>query len=94
MLNDINQQTLKDAEVVFNALGMNLTTGIEIYLTRVIRSEAIPFSLDATDASEKSLLEIVREKNIPIVKLEVNEKGQIIVDKDKHPEIYDWAENG
>lgn len=33
-------------------------------------------------------------KHIPCQTLEVNERGHIVVDKDKDPELYDWAVNG
>jgi len=32
--------------------------------------------------------------NIPIIELDVDENGNIIVDKDLHPELYDWVVNG
>ena len=37
---------------------------------------------------------LVRKKGIPVKDVDVNEKGHIIIDKDKDPELYDWAVNG
>jgi len=42
--------------------------------------------------TKEQLLELI--KHIPREAMEVNEKGHIIVDKDKDPELYDWAVNG
>jgi hypothetical protein len=43
---------------------------------------------------EEQLTAAIAKRNIPRVKLEADENGNAIVDKDKHPEIYDWAVNG
>jgi DNA-damage-inducible protein J len=42
----VDNATKRSAEAVFNALGMNLSTGINIFLTRVARSRSIPFALE------------------------------------------------
>ena len=41
----VDDTTKKQAEAVFNALGMNMSTGINIFLAHVARSRAIPFTL-------------------------------------------------
>ena len=41
----VDSATKKQAEAVFIALGMNMSTGINIFLTEVARSRAIPFTL-------------------------------------------------
>ena len=33
-------------------------------------------------------------KGTPIETLEADEQGNIIIDKEKHPDLYDWAVNG
>jgi len=43
---------------------------------------------------EEQLTAAIAKRNIPRVQLEADENGYAIVDKDKHPEIYDWAVNG
>ena len=49
-------------------------------------------SIDTT--VEEQLTVAIARKNIPRVKLKADENGCAVVDKDKHPEIYDWAVNG
>ncbi|MDR0433902.1 MAG: type II toxin-antitoxin system RelB/DinJ family antitoxin [Gracilibacteraceae bacterium] len=53
----------KQAEAVFAALGMNLSTGINVYLAQVARSRAIPFTpaLDG-DPLERRMREAVAAK--------------------------------
>jgi len=33
-------------------------------------------------------------QGIPIEALEADEQGNIIIDKEKHPDLHDWAVNG
>ena len=50
--------------------------------------------VEPTDFSKTSISEIIKRKNIPRKPVEVNAEGHIVVDKDKDPELYDWAVNG
>jgi addiction module RelB/DinJ family antitoxin len=53
----------KQAEAVFTALGMNLSTGINIFLSQVARSRAIPFALELSgDPIERRMREAVNAK--------------------------------
>ncbi|MDR0857544.1 MAG: hypothetical protein LBN97_00755 [Oscillospiraceae bacterium] len=54
---------------------------------------------DAIDALYDELLVRVIERKIErgemaVKPLEIDENGNIVVDKDKDPELYDWAVNG
>ncbi|MCL2089490.1 MAG: hypothetical protein FWH14_08410 [Oscillospiraceae bacterium] len=40
------------------------------------------------------LLAAIKRKGIPHKTVEVNKKGHIIVDREKDPDLYDWAVNG
>ncbi|GHU49077.1 hypothetical protein FACS1894127_1310 [Clostridia bacterium] len=51
----VDNTTKRNAEAVFNALGMNLSTGINIFLTRVAQSRSIPFTLEL-DSDPQDLL--------------------------------------
>ena len=42
----VDNATKKQAEAVFAALGMSMSTGINIFLAQVARSRAIPFALE------------------------------------------------
>ncbi|MDR1604177.1 MAG: type II toxin-antitoxin system RelB/DinJ family antitoxin [Gracilibacteraceae bacterium] len=47
----IDPNTKRQAEAVFDALGMNLSTGISVYLKRVAATRAIPFALELNDST-------------------------------------------
>ena len=46
------------------------------------------------DNYSKQVVDLIEKKNIPVKTLDVNEKGHIVIDKDKDPDLYDWAVNG
>jgi len=59
----VDNSTKRSAEAVFNALGMTLSTGINIFLNRVAQSRSIPFALElSADPIDLRMREIVREK--------------------------------
>ena len=59
----VDNITKKQAEAVFNALGMNMSTGINVYLSQVARSRAIPFALELSgDPIERRMREAVNTK--------------------------------
>ena len=57
-----------------------------------IEAQNPPIALDEQLAA--ALEEHIKRNNISITKLETNEKGHLVIDKDKHPHLYDWAING
>ena len=59
----VDNATKKQAEAVFNALGMNMSTAINIFLAQVARSRAVPFKLELSgDSIERRMQEVVTEK--------------------------------
>ena len=56
----------------------------------------IPFPLknDDTFSQQEWLKAALLRKGTPIETLEADEQGNIIIDKEKHPDLYDWAVNG
>ena len=41
----LDDELKKESSEIFDSLGMDLTTGIKIYLTKVVREKGIPFDL-------------------------------------------------
>ena len=59
----VDNTTKKQAEAVFTALGMNMSTGINIFLAQVARLRAIPFALELDgDPIERRMQEAVNAK--------------------------------
>jgi len=69
----VDPDVKRRAEDVFAALGMNMTTGINIFLTQVAQTKAIPFALKVTDFLESRMYDAVtnsiaelRKSNSPV----------------------------
>jgi DNA-damage-inducible protein J len=59
----VDHATKKHAEAVFAALGMNMSTGINVFLAQVARTRAIPFTLELNgDPIERRMREAVNAK--------------------------------
>lgn len=61
----IDEKTKKKARKVFEERGLDLSSGIKIYLASVARNESIPVSLHVPNAETRRAIKEVREgKNI------------------------------
>jgi len=86
---------VKEAAVeLLDCMGIDQTTAIDMFYRQIIAERRLPFQPVVAPTLEEQLTAAIKKKNIPRVKLEADENGYAIVDKDKHPEIYDWAVNG
>jgi len=56
----VDNATKKQAEAVFAALGMNMSTGVNVFLAQVARLRAIPFALELSpDPIERRMRDVV-----------------------------------
>jgi len=87
--------TVKEAAtMLLDRMGIDQTTAIDMFYRQIIAERRLPFQPVVAPTLEEQLTEAIAKRNIPRVRLEADENGNAIVDKDKHPEIYDWAVNG
>ena len=82
------------ATQVLESMGIDQTTAIDMFYRQIIKERRLPFQPAANLSLDEQLLAAIKAKNIPHKTVEVNAEGQIIIDKDKDPELYDWAVNG
>ena len=59
-----------------------------------VAERQLPFQPKPMQTYGEQVLEIIKRKNIPHKTVDVDSDGHIVVDKDKDPELYDWAVNG
>ena len=90
----IDTAVKETANMLLNHMGIDQTTAIDMFYRQIIAERRLPFQPVAAPTLEEQLKAAIVKKNIPRVKLEADENGNVIVDKDKHPEIYDWVMNG
>lgn len=57
----VDENLKKSAEELFNELGMNMSTAINIYLKQAVRKQAIPFELKAPNAETLEAIEEVKQ---------------------------------
>ncbi len=50
---NIDKELKNEANVLFKRLGMNMTTGINIYLRQCVRTGEIPFKVTTGEAKEE-----------------------------------------
>jgi len=75
-------------------MGIDQTTAIEMYYRKIIAVKALPFQPEPLPSTGEQLLAAIRRKGIPNTTLPADENGHALVDKEKHPELYDWVVNG
>jgi len=90
----IDTSVKEAATVLLDHMGIDQTTAIDMFYRQIIAERRLPFQPLVAPTLEELLTAAIAKKNIPKVKLEADENGNAIVDKDKHPEIYEWALNG
>lgn len=62
-LNIRTDKAIKDqAEIIFNELGLNMTTAINIFLKAVIRDQGIPFELKLEVPNDSTVASIEEGK--------------------------------
>lgn len=64
-LNIRTDKAIKDqAEIIFNELGLNMTTAINIFLKAVIRDQGIPFELKLEVPNDSTVASIEESKKM------------------------------
>ncbi len=51
----MDKETKEKAEVLFNELGMNMSTAISIFLKQALRDNGLPFKVSANITNHRSL---------------------------------------
>ena len=68
----------------------NVKTGFDVEV--MIMTDHLP--REATPSLNEKIVAAALKRNPKRVAVDVDTDGNIIIDKDKHPELYDWAVNG
>jgi DNA-damage-inducible protein J len=90
----IDKGIKENAALLLENMGLNHTTAIDMFYRQIIKERRLPFQPEAAMTLDEQLIEAIRRKNIPEVRLESGENGNLYVDKEKHPETHDWLVNG
>ena len=82
------------AAQLLESMGLDHTTAIDMFYRQIITERRLPFQPTSNLSIDEQIKAVIKAKNIPEVTLECDENGNAIIDKEKNPELYDWAVNG
>ncbi|MDR0987599.1 MAG: type II toxin-antitoxin system RelB/DinJ family antitoxin [Ruminococcus sp.] len=90
----IDSDVKEKAAALFSELGLTMTAAVEMFLRQSIEEKKIPFKPEAEKTLDERLSEAIEKRNTPVIALPTDKNGHIYIDKDKYPDLYDWAVNG
>jgi DNA-damage-inducible protein J len=90
----IDKSVKEIAAQLLESMGLDHTTAIDMYYRQIITERRLPFQPTSSLTLDEQLTAAIKVSNIPEVTLERDENGNVVIDRDKHPEMYDWAVNG
>jgi len=82
------------AAQILESMGLDHTTAIEMFYRQIITERRLPFQPVSNLTLDEQIRAAIKKRNIPSVTLECDENGNVIIDKDKHPDLHDWLVNG
>jgi len=72
-------------------MGLDQTTAIDMFYRQIITERRLPFQPTVGQPYDDQVLNLIRCKNIPNITLPADENGNAFIDREKYPELYDWA---
>ena len=90
----IDSDVKEAAAALLARMGIDQTTAIDMFYRKIIAVRTLPFQPEPLPTASEQLIAAIKRKNIPHKDVEANTEGHIIVDKEKDPELYDWAVHG
>lgn len=90
----INKSVKETAAQLLENMGLDQTTAIDMFYRQIIRDQGFPFRPTAELSLDEQIVAAIKKRNAPHIRLECDENGNILIDKEKDPELFDWAVNG
>ena len=81
------------ATQLLGRMGIDQTTAIDMFYRQIIAERRLPFQPVVIPTLDEQLTEAILNSNPEMVDVDVDENGNILIDKDKS-DLYDWAVNG
>ena len=85
---------------LLECMGLDQTTAIDMFYRQIIAERRLPFQPVASPTSlaklslDEQIVAAALKRNPRRISLPTDENGNVIIDKEKYPDIYDWAVNG
>jgi DNA-damage-inducible protein J len=82
------------ATILLSKMGLDQTTAIDMFYRQIIAERRLPFQPVVTPTLDEQITAVALKRASKKIELSIDENGNIIADKEKHPDVYDWAVNG
>jgi DNA-damage-inducible protein J len=90
----IDTEIKEQAAWLLDRMGIDQTTAIDMFFRQIIAERRLPFQPVVSLTLDEQIVAATLKNEPKKVELMVDADGNILVDKEKNPEIYDWAVNG
>jgi len=87
----IDKNVKELATQLLGRMGLDQTTAIDMFYRQIITERRLPFQPATAQSYGEQILNIIKYKNIPNITLPADENGNAFIDREQHPELYDWA---
>ena len=75
-------------------MGIDQTTAIDMFFRQVIAEKRLPFQPTVVSTTDTELFALFENSSADEYTLDSDENGTLRIDKNLHPNLYDWAVNG
>jgi DNA-damage-inducible protein J len=90
----IDAEVKEQATQLLGRMGIDQTTAIDMFFRQIIAERRLPFQPVVNLTLEEQIVKKALKDNPKKINLKADLNGNILIDKKKHPEVYDWAVNG
>jgi DNA-damage-inducible protein J len=90
----IDTEIKEQAAQLLGRMGIDQTTAIDMFFRQIIAERRLPFQPTVNLTLDEQIIAAAVKRNPKMVELKMDADGNIHIDKEKNPEIYDWAVNG
>jgi len=82
------------AAALLGRMGLDEATAIDMFFRQIIAERRLPFQPMAAPTLDEQIAGAAVRAAQSIIELSADENGNILVDKDMYPELYEWAAKG
>jgi len=82
------------ATTLLERMGLDQATAIDMFFRQIIAERRLPFQPAVIPTLDEQIAAVAISSTPKKIELAADENGNILVDTEPHPELYDWAING
>ncbi len=90
----IDTEIKEQAVQLLGRMGIDQTTAIDMFFRQIIAERRLPFQPVVNLTLDEQIVAATLNSDHKKIELITDSDGNILVDKERNPEIYDWAANG